>query len=232
MSTTSLQPAYVLHTRRFRESSLIVEVLNREHGRRAVLAKGALNSRSSRQQLLQPFVPLLLDWRGRGELPVLTTCEAATAPHALHGRALYCGMYVNELILRLCEREDPHSALFPSYVACINALATEGNENAALEPALRRFELSLLDELGMGLILVHDQSGTPIQADRRYDYLVDSGPVPVEGDGEGYAGATLLGLAHDRLNSPELRSEARQLMRRVLDSHLGGRPLRSRELFI
>lgn len=232
MTAADLQPAYVLHTRRFRESSLIVELLGRQHGRMAVLAKGVLGSRSPRQQSLQPFVPLLLGWRGRGELPILTGCEAAAAPHPLAGRALYCGMYVNELMLRLCEREDPHSTLFPAYATCINTLVEVTNDNAGLEPVLRQFELSLLQELGIGLQLRHDQSGAPIEPDRRYHYIMDAGPTVVPDDQAGYTGAALLALAANRLDTPELRAEARQLMRRVLDAHLGGRPLRSRELFL
>ena len=232
MSTSSLQPAYVLHTRRFRESSLIVELLSREHGRCAVLAKGALSPRASRQSQLRPFIPLLLEWRGRGELPLLTQCEAAASPHALTGRALYCGLYVNELVLRLCEREDPHSALFSSYLQCIQALAQAPQDNAALEPILRQFELSLLAELGVGMQLEHDRDGIPIEPHRRYHYLPDAGPVPAPDEGEeGHPGAVLLALATQRLDDPELRSGARRLMRQVLDAHLGGRPLKSRDLF-
>ena len=232
MSAAALQPAYVLHTRRFRESSLIVELLTPGQGRRAVLAKGILGGRGAGRHALRPFGPLLLDWRGRGDLPTLIHCEAVGPPHPLQGRALYCGLYVNELVLRLCEREDPHSGLFPVYAACIRALAGAAPDNAGLEPVLRRFELALLEELGMGLQLRQDQAGAPIDPDRRYHYVLDAGPVPVANDREGYSGAALLALAANRLDTPVLRGEARRLMREVLDAHLGGRPLRSRELFV
>ncbi|RMG37717.1 MAG: DNA repair protein RecO, partial [Gammaproteobacteria bacterium] len=119
-----LQPAYVLHTRRYGESSLIAELITPSQGRHAVLAKGVLSAKASSRAMLQPFQPLLVRWRGRGQLPVLTGCETADAPLALRGRALYCGFYVNELVLRLCERADPHSTLFPVYVACLSALAS------------------------------------------------------------------------------------------------------------
>ncbi len=226
-----LQPAYVLHTRRFRETSLVVEVLTQAHGRQALLARGALGGR--RAQPPRPFVPLLLAWRGRGELPLMTRCEAAGGAAGLDGRALYCGLYVNELVLRLSQRGDPHSALFPAYTACIHDLAEAGQDNAALEPVLRRFELALLDELGMGMQLEHDINGAPVNPRRRYHYRVDAGPEPVSPQhAGGFSGATLLALARHRLDSDQVRSEARRLMRQVLDQRLEGRPLRSRELFV
>lgn len=231
MADADLQPAYVLHSRRFRETSLIVELLTPREGRCAVLARGAMGSRKSRQGLLQPFTPLLLAWRGRGELPLLIRCEAAAPGPTLSGRALYCGIYVNELIQRLCERNDPHSNLFPAYVACIDALATAGPDNQGLEPVLRRFELALLDELGLGMQLETDRNGEPIDPGRRYHYLPDAGPMPSEDANAGYSGSTLLFLAAGQPGTREQRAEARQLMRRVLDTHLGGRPLKSRELF-
>lgn len=228
-----LQPAYVLHSRRFRESSLIVELITRDQGRMGVLARGALGGKGRRRALLQPFVPLLLDWRGRGELPVLTACEAADRPRTLVGRALYCGLYVNELVLALCQRADPHSELFPAYVHCIDQLAGAGDDNRRLEPVLRRFELRLLDELGMGLQLTQDCEGQAIDPLRRYHYRFDAGPVPVhEGANDSCHGETLLALARGEFTSDRQRREARQLLRQVIDRHLGGRRLRARELFI
>jgi len=231
MQEHTLQPAYVLHVRRFRETSLVVELLGASQGRCAALAKGALGSRRAWGNQLQPFTPLLLAWRGSGELPLLTACETAAPAHRLNDRALYCGLYVNELILRLCERDDPHSGLFPTYVGCIDALASVSPENAALEPVLRAFELALLDELGLGMQLRLDQDGEPIDPGRRYDYLPDQGAVLLRDARGGFSGGTLVGLADGGLEGPEQRREARTLMRRVLDVHLGGRALKSRELF-
>ncbi len=231
MDANTLQPAYVLHTRRYRESSLIVELLSARQGRCAVLAKGALSSRKALGNQLQPFVPLLVDWRGRGELPVLTRCEAVSSGRGLANRQLYCGMYVNELILRLCERDDPHSALFPAYVACLDALAAAEQVNASLEPILRQFELALLDELGLGLQLQYDLSGAPIDPAGRYHYVIESGPAPTADAHDSYSGRMLLGLAAGEIHDPEMRHEARALMRNILDRYLAGRPLKSRELF-
>lgn len=231
MADRDLQPAYVLHSRRFRESSLVVELLTPQHGRCAVLAKGAMGPRKSRQGSLQPFTPLLVAWKGRGELPLLTHCEPASPGPVLQGRALYCGIYVNELIQRLCERNDPHSKLFPAYAACINALATAAPDNQGLEPVLRHFELALLEDLGLGMQLQQDQEGKPIDPGQRYHYLADAGPVPTEDTAGSYSGSTLLFLALGHPGTPTQRAEARRLMRGMLDIHLGGRPLRSRELF-
>lgn len=230
MPAARLQPGYVLHTRRFRESSLVVEVLTRAQGRLALLAKGALSSK--RAQPPQPFVPLLLEWRGRGELPLLIRHEPAGDAAGLAGRALYCGLYVNELVLRLCERGDPHSALFPAYTTCIHTLAAVSPDNAGLEPVLRRFERALLDELGMGMRLETDVEGQAIDPDRRYHYRADAGPVPAPADAaDTFSGRMLLALATDCLRDEALRVEARRLMRQVLDQRLEGRPLRSRDLF-
>lgn len=231
MQEHTLQPAYVLHVRRFRETSLVIELLTARQGRCAALAKGALGSRRALGNQLQPFTPLLVAWRGRGELPLLTACETAAPALQLSERALYCGLYVNELILRLCERDDPHSGLFPTYVGCIDALANVTPGNAALEPVLRQFELALLDELGLGMQLRVDRDGEPIDPLQRYDYLPEQGPVLLSDVAAGFSGGTLLALADDCLQNPEQRREARALMRRVLDVHLGGRPLKSRELF-
>lgn len=226
-----LQPAYVLHSRRFRESSLIVELLTRDHGRQGVLAKGALGGKGGRQSLLQPFVPLLVDWRGRGELPTLTTLEAAGAGIQPSGRALYCGLYVNELVLRFSERGDPHSELFPAYLQCMNALLRAGEDNAELEPVLRRFELQLLDEMGLAMQLQEDQQGQPLQPGERYHYEIHAGPRIAMASEEGVLGATLRALAAGELHDPAQRREARSLMRRVIAEHLGGQQLKSRELF-
>lgn len=226
-----LQPAYVLHTRRFSENSLIVELLTQQHGRQGVLAKGAAGGGRSQAQRLQPFVPLLVDWRGRGELPTLVTAEPAGAGRTPTGRALYCGLYVNELVLRLTQRADPHSRLFPAYVACIAELGGGAQDNTRLEPVLRRFELDLLDELGLGLQLREDQAGEAIVAGRRYHYDLENGPREPLGQETSVDGRTLLGLAAGHFDDEQARREARQLMRYVISAQLGGGDLRSRELF-
>jgi DNA repair protein RecO (recombination protein O) len=231
MGDNALQPAYVLHSRRYRESSLIVEFLTRDHGRVAALAKGVLGGKRPRQQLLQPFVPLLVAWRGLGDLSTLTAVEAAGPLRFPQGNTLYCGLYVNELLLRLTQRGDPYSELFPAYALCLAELLQADNRNSHLEPALRRFEVSLLQELGLGLSLTHDQQGRPLEPALQYRYDFQSGPVVAQAGEHTVRGSTLIGLNAGELADAQELLEARRLMRRVLAHHLGGQALKSRELF-
>jgi len=231
MGGAGLQPAYVLHSRRYRESSLIVEFITRDCGRIALAAKGAIGTKQPRQQLLQPFSPLLLAWRGKGDLPTLTSLEPARVLPQIMGRTLYCGLYVNELVLKLTERNDPHSELFLAYSACMQDLIEAKGNNAELEKTLRRFELRLLNELGLGMLLDIDQQGLAIDPAAYYHYDFDAGPVIARQDENSVAGATLIALVSGEFSSEEQRLDARRLMRRVLGHHLGGRRLRSRELF-
>lgn len=231
MAEAALQPAYALHSRRYRESSLIVEFITQDYGRVALTAKGALGTKHPRQQLLQPFSPLLLAWRGKGDLPILTSVEAARVLPQITGRTLYCGLYVNELVLKLTERNDPHSELFFAYSACMQDLIETKGNNADLEKTLRRFEVRLLNELGLGMLLDIDQQGLAIDPSAHYHYDFDAGPVIARQDENSVAGETLIALVSGEFSSQQQRLDARKLMRRVLDHHLGGRRLRSRELF-
>ncbi len=231
MQAVTLQPAYALHSRRFRESSLIVDFITRDQGRIAALAKGAVGGKQSRQQLLQPFSPLLIAWRGRGELPTLTSLEAAKALPKVAGRTLYCGLYVNELVLKLTERNDDHSDIFIAYSMCMQDLIEAAGDNEQLELALRRFELRLLNDLGLGLLLEVDQQGQEIDPKAEYHYDLDAGPVLATQGEHRIMGATLCALATDEFSSDLQRVQARQLMRRIVAHHLGGRQLKSRELF-
>jgi DNA repair protein RecO (recombination protein O) len=227
MAAPPLQPAFVLHRRRYGDTSLLVELLTRDEGRLVAVARGAAQSRSGRAGLLQAFVPLLVGMRGRGEVGTLAGVEAAGRPFALRGQALYCGLYLNELLLRLLVRGDAQPRLFADYLHTLGELATD----AAPDGPLRRFELGLLQALGFALQLTLEADGrTPVVANGRYHYRVDAGPVPAPHDGS-YSGDMLLRLERGETLSGPARNEARQLMRQVLDHYLGGRPLRSRELF-
>lgn len=232
MSSAELQPAYVLHARRFAESSLLVDCITRDQGRATLLAKGALNSKSGRQALLQPFTPLMVAWRGRGETPVLSQIEAAGQVHSLKGKSLYCGLYLNELLLHLLDRLEPQPAIFVHYATSLLSLLACDGDNACIEPVLRHFERELLHELGIGLNLTHDQAGNPLDASACYQYRILDGPQRCAADHPaGIQGATLLALAHDAALSAQQRKEARRLMRTVLDYYLQGKPLKSRDLF-
>lgn len=228
------QPAFVLHARHYSETSLIVEVFTREHGRLGLLAKGARRRSSPWRGLLEPFQPLLLSWSGRGELPIVIHAEPDGAIK-LDPATLYCGFYINELIMRLLHRHDPHEALFTHYHSALAALACA----AVPEIVLRLFERDLLGEIGYGLVLDHDiTDNSPLMPEAHYDYLLDRGPLRLPAtelerppQGIRLRGASLLGLAAGRLDGDAARHEAKALMRAALARHLGDRPLHSRRLY-
>lgn len=226
------QPTFVIHHHDYSETSLLLELLTRDFGRVGVIAKGARRSRSGKRALLNPFSPLLLSWSGRGELGVVTEIEANGLPLALEGEAIYCGFYVNELMLRLLHRHDAHEALFEGYQLCLQALET-GQVNDA---ALRMFEVLMLKELGYGLVLDRNTvDNMPIQSSLMYEYIADSGPRCLNtGEtavhGVELHGATLLALAAGDMGEAETLRELKLLMRYVLKRHLGNRPLNSRKL--
>jgi DNA repair protein RecO (recombination protein O) len=226
------EAAYVLHAYPYKETSLLVEAFTPRHGRVALVAKGAKRPRSELRGLLQAFQPLTLAWSGRGEVKSLAAAEWRGGLPLLGGPALLCGFYLNELLLKLLPRDDPHEALFAGYEAALAGLA-RGDEQQAL---LRAFELRLLAELGYGLQLTHEaQSGEPIAAEASYAYQVERGPVrraPDDGGGPGTTvrGTTLLALASGRFGDARSVAEAKRLMREVLDHHLEQRSLFSRRL--
>ncbi|MCG6939786.1 MAG: DNA repair protein RecO [Thiohalocapsa sp.] len=237
MNRDLLQPAYVLHRRDYGDTSLLLEIFTAGHGRLPVVAKGARRARragSSQAALLQPYQPLLLAWSGRGEVKTLTRAEPAGRAPMLVGDALYCGFYVNELLLRLLGRQDGDQVIFAAYQTVLAELAGGGD----VETGLRRFELTLLGQLGYRPPLDRDaDTGEPIRADLRYVCDPERGPVPappgeVPSAAAGVvSGATLLALqAGAELAAVQAR-EARDLMRLLLAPHLGERPLQSRALF-
>ena len=222
--------AFVLHRRDYGNTSLLLEILGAGQGRFPAIAKGARRPRNTASALLQPFQPLWLAVSGRGEVRTLIRIEGAGLPIPIEGRSLVGGFYLNELLLRLLGRHDPHDALFVFYQSALLRLA-EGDD---LEALLRHFELRLLDELGYGLTLdrVADD-GSPVVSDRHYVYERECGVRHAASSRAGLrlSGETLLALAKGaRLDDPQKR-EARVLLRHVLEPHLGGRPLQSRELY-
>jgi DNA repair protein RecO (recombination protein O) len=228
------QAGVVLHARDYSETSLILEVFTSRHGRLGLLAKGARRPSSRVRGMLKPFQPLLLSWSGRGELPILTGAEPDGEMLLLSGAALYCGFYLNELLMHLLHRHDPHEALYGVYRQTLVELAGRGNT----EVVLRLFERKLLDEIGYGLVLQHDvDDRRPIEADAWYDYIPERGPVrlvhPELGRAQGVVmrGASLLALARNELTEPEVLRETKRLMRAILARYLGDKPLHSRKLF-
>ncbi|POA20438.1 DNA repair protein RecO [Pseudomonas sp. FW300-N1A1] len=218
------QPAYVLHSRAYRESSALVDFLTPQGRLRAVLR----SARGKAGTLARPFVPLEVEFRGRGELKNVGRMESAGVSTWLNGEALFSGLYLNELLIRLLPSEDPHPAVFDHYAATVLALA----EGRPLEPLLRSFEWRLLDDLGYGFALNRDIHQAPIEADGMYRLQVDAGLERVYLLQPGlFNGAELLAMAEADWSAPGALPAAKRLMRQALAVHLGGRPLVSRELF-
>ncbi len=225
-----LFPCYVLHRRDYANTSLLVEVFSRAHGRFPLVAKGAKRGRRATAALLQPFRPLLVAFAGRGEVKNLRQVEAVGTAPAIVGEGLYCGFYLNELIVRLVGRNDAHERLFDHYDETLRALAARGDTARTL----RRFERQLLAETGYAMVLDREaDDGAPLRPDGRYDYDPERGPVPCVGGRGGFsvAGRTLLALADDAPLQGAEAAEAKALMRQVLATYLGPKPLKSREMF-
>ena len=226
-----LQPAFVLHQRPYRESSLLLEVFGVESGRVGLIAKGARRPKSPHRALLCPFRALLLSWRGRGELGVVVGVEPGGAALVMPPACLVSGLYANELLVRLLHRHDPHPELFLQYGLTVHALA---DANCSVEQILRVFEKRLLEAIGYGLTLdrVAD-SGSPIDPNQTYGYIPDYGPVESDSrsDGIPVQGSTLLALASEQLGTSQALREAKLLMRSVINVHLEGRAVVSREMF-
>lgn len=227
------EPAYILHKRPYRETSQILEVFSRNHGRLSLMSRGSRSPRSRTSSLLQPFRPLLLSWYGRGEMPSLRSVDQADArPPQLKGKALISAMYLNELLVILLHRNDVHEALFTDYHETLDAL----QQSARLELILRMFEKNLFERLGFGLNLDHDaDSGEPVQADRHYAYHFEHGPVRCQPDQPRQipviSGSSLLAFNAGELESPHSAAEVKKLMRYIINSQLGPKKLKSRELF-
>ncbi len=224
-----LFPAYILHRRPYSDSSLLLECFTPQQGRFPAIAKGVRSARKVDAAQLQPFRPLLIRISGRGEVRTLSAFETTGEQSQLQGRILFCGFYLNELLMNLLERDDPHERLFEVYADVLGRLKQGENPDRVL----RRFEIELLHELGYGMLLEHEaETGMPIEPDGRYHYQPEHGPVKDCGRVWTVSGRTLLQLAgrEQRLDNDGWR-EARELMRRVIAHHLGGRVLKSRELF-
>ncbi len=218
------QPAYVLHSRAYRETSALVDFLTPQGRLRAVLrrARGKAGSQA------RPFVPLEVEFRGRGELKTVGRLDSVGVAAWLSGDALFSGLYLNELLIRLLPAEDPHPALFEHYAATLPALAA----GRPLEPLLRAFEWRLLDELGYAFALDQDVNGEPLVIDGLYRLQVDAGLERVYLLQPGlFRGEELMAMAEAAWNVPGALSAAKRLMRQALAVHLGAKPLVSRELF-
>ncbi|WP_428610295.1 DNA repair protein RecO [Sedimenticola sp.] len=225
----TLSAAYLLHRRDFSNSSLLVECFTERQGRFPAIVKGVKGRGKSASGLLQPFIPLQVEWSGRGEIKSLTHYEADGRVLQLTGQALFCGFYVNELLMRLLQRNDPHEKLFYLYQQLLGRLAGSGVD----EVALRYFELDMLNELGYGIDLsVESQQGDLIVAEKWYQFVQESGLIACSRDSlHATSGRALLSLNLRTLGEPGELREIRNFLRSVLGFYIGDKPLKSRELF-
>lgn len=238
----SSELGYVLHTYPYKETSQLVEAFARVHGRLSLVARGAKRASANRPALM-PFQPFSFAWKGRGELKTLVELEAPRIEAQLAGDALLAGFYVNELILKLTAKEDPHEALFDFYEEALTRLreitlartrpaAQNTDHGADLAKTLRWFEVRLLRELGYGLALTHEaDSGTPLDATRYYSYVAHRGALRSrEGDPLAVRGKTLLDMAADDYSDARSVIEAKGVLRRVIAHHLQHRALHTRQI--
>jgi len=225
------QPAFVLHHRPFRDTSQLLDVISREHGKITLVARGSRSAKSKLRGVLRPFQALRLSWFVRSDLGTLTGAEIDSAPLSLGGDALLSAYYVNELVLNFLHRHDPQPEIFDVYSQTITALA----HSEELAANLRVFEMELLRLLGYALNLDYDANlHEPIEEGRFYDYRVDQGPVSVSRS-EGamvFAGASLRGIAESRFDDPAVLRDAGRLLREVIRHHLDGRELKSRKVLL
>jgi DNA repair protein RecO (recombination protein O) len=231
----------VLHTMPWRETSLIIEVFTRNHGRLGLIARGARRPRSALRGLLQPFQPLDLRWSGKSELRNLIGAEWVGGLPALSGAAIMPGFYLNELMVRLIPRDDAHPALFDDYLATLGLLARDDSQRSRelTEPILRRFECNLLREMGYAPTFERETaSASPVIADAMYQVCPLAGITRNAVDGE-FHGRTLLALAAAgqsieeavaALEAPEVAAESKRLLRILLGHHLGEDGLQSRQV--
>ncbi len=224
------EPAFVLHSYPFRETSLVLEVFSRRYGRVPLVARGARRPRSALRGLLMAFQPLLLSWFGKHELRTLHSAEWRGGQPHLQGTALLCGFYLNELLLNLMARDDPHENLFDYYQQTLQRLAQEDDHAITL----RCFEKRMLQELGYALALETEaDTGRPVVPEKSYRYILERGAVTESTDatqGMPVAGKTLLDMAADDYSDMNSARQSKQLMRMLLDHHLSGRTLHTREL--
>ncbi len=225
------QAAYLLHTYAYRETSLVAEFYTRDIGRVAVIARGARRPRSALRGVLMAFQPLLVGWSGKSELKTLHKAEWQGGYSPLRGLSLICGFYLNELLLKLLPREDPHEHLFDAYAGALAQLPVAADHAAVL----RRFERVLLRELGYGLVFDHEVAGgKPIAPNGHYLYIPERGPVPAheadEQSGVELAGQTLIDMAADRYSEPRTVQQSKALMRALISHCLGHQILHTRQL--
>ncbi len=230
MARVDLQPAFVLHTRPFRDTSLLVDFFTRNYGRLRAVARGARSSKSKTRGLLLPFVPLLVSWSGKTDLMTLGKVEPVGSSYNLIGNKILLGIYANELLTKLLHAHDPHPIVYEAYQDLLQNLQTKENP----EIKLRLFEKTLLAEIGYGLQLNKDSFGEPIEPDIEYSYQLELGFIKSNNSQLNlpkFSGSSLLNLAENNLQDTQTLKDSKRLMRLVFGHLLADKPLKSREMF-
>lgn len=225
------QPAYILHRRPFRDTSQILDVVTRDYGRIAVVARGSRNTKSRLGGLLRPFLPLSMSWVAKSDLGTLTGAETLGPPSAMAGDAVFSAFYVNELLLHFLHRHDPQPEIFALYAEVIAALVGVADVAASL----RSFELEFLSLLGYAVNLNHEfGSNESLSTDGHYQFRMEQGLVAVDRtDGPMvFSGEILTGIAEQRFAEPDILRSANRLLREVISFHLGGKELKSRKVLV
>lgn len=231
MKTLVLQPAFILHRRNYRDTSLILELFTLESGRISVIAKGAKRNKSPLRNSLQMFQPILVAYCGKNDLQTLTQIELQTPLINIKGKYLAWAFYLNELLFRLLQKHDPYPNLFHRYQQVLEAFTN----NMANEQHLRIFEYDLLNELGYGLQLSNDIEGNLIEQKSYYHCSPQQAPVKTllnDQQQNIYMGSSLLALQQRNLNNEIFLRDSKRLLRQSLLPLLGEKPLKSRELLI
>ena len=224
-------PAYLLHHRPFRDTSLLLDIFSRDHGRFALVARGARAQKSRLKALLRPFMPLQLSWLLRSDLGTLTGAEIDGRPLSLSGDGLMSGYYLNELLLHLLHRHDPQPEVFAAYGQTIQRLAAAGDP----APALRVFEIELLKLLGYAATFAHEaETQDAVDPGANYEYRPEQGPVKVNRSSGPmiFSGATLIAIGQHCFDDPDVLRSASRLLKNVIGHHLGGKELKSRKVLV
>ncbi len=227
---SSLTPCFILHQRPFRETSVLLDVLSQQFGRVSLIAKGVRKQKRSQMGLYQIYQPLLIAWTGRGELQTLTQLETLSPRYLLKAESALCGLYINELMVKLLPLHESEQAIFSAYQIALESL--QKAENTQL--TLRLFEKQLLSQLGYGLVLDREfANGALIDEDQQYYYQADAGLARwYPGQKQiSISGRSLQHLADESGFDSESLKEIKNMMRSVLNFYLGGKPLQSRQLF-
>lgn len=226
------QPAFILHQYPYRETSRLLDVFSRDHGRLALIARGAQRPGSQLRAVLLGFQPVVVSWFGSGDVKTLHSAEWQGGIPQLAGLPLLCGFYLNELLIRLVPRDESSPQLFTAYYEAIRDLAFHRDQEKSIEPVLRNFERKLLQETGYGFDWRRTHDGAPVLPDQEYGVVPGQGVVPMQAHLPRYDGKFLLAFAAGNLHSDIILNQSKLLMRQIFAEILGGEVLHTRQLLM